>query len=144
MRDPRLQSYIEYYERLTPVSLEDIGRVMTDDVHFSDPFNDVTGLESTRRIFAQMFDDLDDVAFKVLHAALADDEPATGLLSWRLDATIRKNGSRLSIEGMSSIRFAPDGRVCEHIDHWDAGRQVYERLPLLGALLRWIRSRLAA
>jgi hypothetical protein len=30
MRDPRLQCYIEFFEQLTLVSLEDIGRVMTE------------------------------------------------------------------------------------------------------------------
>lgn len=142
MRDPRLQRYVEFFERLTPDSLADIGRVMTDDVHFADPFSDVTGLEPARRIFARMFEELDAATFRVRHAGLADEASDTGLLSWRLDAVVRKSGSRLCIEGMSAIRFASDGRVCEHIDHWDAGRQIYERVPLLGAVLRRIRARL--
>ena len=42
------------------------------------------------------------------------------------------------VEGMSEIRFAPDGRVTDHQDHWDAATQFYGRLPLIGPALRWL------
>jgi hypothetical protein len=32
--------------------------------------------------------------------------------------------------------------VVEHIDYWDAAEQIYERLPVLGNVLRPIRERL--
>jgi len=41
-------------------------------------------------------------------------------------------------EGMSDVHFAPDGRVADHQDHWDAAAQFYGRLPLVGPLLRWL------
>lgn len=143
-KDPRLARYIGFFERLTPGALAELDRVMTDDVRFADPFNDVTGLDATRRVFVHMFRDLDAAAFRVTHAGLSDEDETIGLLRWRLDATVRKNGRPLRIDGMSEIRFAADGRVREHVDHWDAGRQVYERVPLLGALLRRIRALLSA
>jgi len=36
------------------------------------------------------------------------------------------------------------GKVVEHIDYWDAAEQVYERLPLLGPILRRVRQRLGS
>jgi len=144
MRDRRLQRYIDYYEALTPATVKDIGLFMTDDVHFSDPFNDVIGLDETRRIFDKMFLDLDHVKFKITRAAVADGNDTCALLSWQLEATLKKSGKPMNIVGMSDIRFAEDGRVCEHIDHWDPGRQIYEHLPVLGAIIGRIRSHLAA
>ena len=43
---------------------------------------------------------------------------------------------------MSEIRFAPDGRVRAHIDHWDASREVYRKLPVLGWLIGLVAARL--
>ena len=40
------------------------------------------------------------------------------------------------------VKFAPDGRISEHIDHWDAAAQFYERIPVLGWLIRKVRRRL--
>jgi steroid Delta-isomerase len=45
---------------------------------------------------------------------------------------------------MSELTFDSDGKVARHIDYWDAGKHFYEKLPLLGALLRAIRRRVAA
>jgi hypothetical protein len=87
-----------------------------------------------------MFADVGAPRFIVLHHA------GSGLrryVRWRFEATARGRGAApLVIEGMSEIELAPDGRIAAHIDHWDAGRQVYERVPLLGWLLRRIRRRI--
>jgi len=144
MRDLRLQRYVKYFESLTPTAIENIGQYMTDDIHFSDPFNDVNGINATRLIFDKMFCDLEDVVFDVTHAAVAEEDDSFALLCWQLDATVKNSGKHLSISGMSRIYFAIDGRVREHIDHWDVSRQIYEQLPVLGPVLCWIRSRLAA
>ncbi|MDH3977625.1 MAG: nuclear transport factor 2 family protein [Gammaproteobacteria bacterium] len=140
--DERLQRYVQYFEALTLDSLSQLDEVMTGDVFFSDPFNEVTGLEPTRNIFIHMFAELDEPRFRVSSAAVAHGNEQTGLLSWTLEAMSR--GAPLRIEGMSEIKFAPDGRVCSHVDHWDAARQIYEGVPLLGAILKFLRRRLEA
>jgi len=115
--------------------------VMTDDVHFSDPFNSVHGIDNVRGLFADMYAQMSDARFVVTHAAMAED--GSGLLRWELDGRMQGSGAAWHVEGMSHVRFGADGRVQEHIDHWDAARQFYERLPLIGWLLRRIRSRMA-
>ncbi len=45
------------------------------------------------------------------------------------------------IDGMSEIRFRADGRVAEHLDHWDAAEQLYERVPVLGTLIRLVKRK---
>ena len=40
------------------------------------------------------------------------------------------------------VWVAADGRVAYHRDYWDAAEEVYEKIPLLGGLLRWIKRRL--
>ena len=48
------------------------------------------------------------------------------------------------ITGMSEVAFDQDLKVISHIDHWDAGEQFYARLPVLGWLIRLVRSKLTA
>jgi len=31
-----------------------------------------------------------------------------------------------------------------HRDYWDAAEELYEHLPLVGSLLRWLKRRIAA
>ena len=133
-----LQRYVDFYEQMTPASIARFGEVMTEDARFADPFNDVQGLDKVQAIFEHMFENLTDVRFSVKHAALSGDE--TALLSWTLNASM--GGKPWNVVGMSEIKFAADGRISQHIDHWDAARQFHERLPLVGWLLRAIRKRL--
>ena len=41
------------------------------------------------------------------------------------------------------MRFAADGRVVYHRDCWDAAEELYEKLPVLGALMRWLKRQAA-
>ena len=52
-------------------------------------------------------------------------------------------GAEWTLHGMSRVRFAADGRVAEHVDHWDTGGQLYARFPVLGPVIRWLQRRLA-
>lgn len=133
-------AYLRFFENLTPQSLARLDDVVTPDVRFRDPFNDVAGVDAMRRVLAKMFQDVDDPVFRVTHAAEAGD--GTCLVRWTFDCRFR--GRSWQVIGTSELHLAADGRVVAHIDHWDSGRQFYEKLPLIGAMLRFIRRRCAA
>ncbi len=135
-------AYVRFYESLSPGGLANLSTYVTDDVRFKDPFNDVVGVEAYRHLLAKMFEAVPDIAFKVSHRAIAGD---VCFLRWRCQGTLARLGAApWVVDGMSELRFALDGRVREHVDHWDAAAQFYERLPLLGGLFRLIRRRVAS
>lgn len=103
-------------------------------VRFRDPFNDVRGIEPLRRLLAHSRRQLPGARFEVLDTAWS---APTAYLKWRMAARVKVLGD-WQVEGVSEVRFAPDGRVAEHLDHWDAAEQFYGRLPLIGPLLRWL------
>ncbi len=132
------EAYCRYLENLTPETLARLGDYVTDDVRFKDPFNDVRGRDAMRRVFIHMFETLGQIRFTVHHAARDDD---TLLIAWRFESRLR--ALPWAFDGTSVVRFAADGRVREHIDHWDAASDFYERLPLIGWLLARLRARVA-
>jgi hypothetical protein len=83
-----------------------------------------------------MFEQAADPRFLVTEK-LADDNSA--MLVWEL-----RYGKGRRIRGVSHLRFADDGRVAYHRDYWDAAEELYMKLPLLGALMRWLRKQLTA
>ncbi len=44
--------------------------------------------------------------------------------------------------GISHLRFDTEGKIILHKDFWDAAGGLYEYLPVLGGVMRWIKSRL--
>lgn len=134
--------YIRFYEALSPASLSDIGAVCHEDICFKDPFNETLGLDAYKALLEGMFQSAPDITFRVLHCAY-DGEVC--FLRWDSQATVKALGKEpWAVKGMSELRFSEDGRIISHIDHWDAASQFYERLPVIGFLLRAIRRRVAS
>jgi hypothetical protein len=142
MTDSQLQRYTEFFEQLNQDNLAGLNRVMTEDIHFVDPFNDVTGIDKVQKIFRHMYDNLESPQFRVTHAAIANGAENRGMIRWELHSLL--NNKPYRIVGMSELGFSEDGRVNEHIDHWDASQQFYARLPVIGWLLGLVRARLKA
>ena len=134
-----LGAYARYFESLTPESLPGLGALVTDDIHFRDPFNDVRGRDALIHIFEHMFRTTQNAKFTVLR--IAADE-AGGILEWVFDFEVR--GRAMHIAGTSVVTLSEDGRVAAHIDHWDVAGQLYATLPLIGPVIRWITGRFSA
>ena len=140
--DPRVQRIIGFYEGLAPAGLARLGEVYTAQAHFKDPFNEVQGLPAIAHIFNHMFGALDSPRFDVITAVADGDEV---FLTWDFRFSRRGVGAgKMCIHGASHLRLGPDGRVAVHRDYWDAAEELYEKLPLIGALMRWLKRRAVA
>ncbi|SDF79016.1 SnoaL-like domain-containing protein [Limimonas halophila] len=132
--------YLAHFARLTPENLDELDAVCAPDVRFVDPFNDVTGINAFKHVLAEMFETLDAPAFRIDDRA---DGAHASYVRWTFTARL-KGGKSLTIAGMSELHTDADGSVSAHIDHWDAAGQLYEKLPVVGAFMRWLRRRVAA
>lgn len=130
-----------FYQTLTPASLSELGRVYCEDARFKDPFHEVQGVPAIRAIFEHMYRRLGKPHFAV-HDQLGDAQQ--GFVTWDFFYCFPGETHERCIHGSTHLRFAPDGRVCEHRDYWDAAQELYEQLPVLGGLMRWLRRRVAA
>jgi ketosteroid isomerase-like protein len=130
-----LARYCRFFETLEATSLKQIDDLFAADALFSDPFNRVRGPAAIRRIFEHLLRHWPKARFQVLEAC---GEEQQAYLRW----TFRPDPSRpLSIEGVSRVRFNADGRVVSHRDYWDSASELYARLPVLGAPVRWLLRR---
>lgn len=131
-----------YFEQVSPAALSRLGEIYADDAYFKDPFNEVRGVAEIRRVFEHMFVQLAEPRF-VIRDTVA--QGADAFLTWDFRFRLRRfrDGEQL-IRGASHLRFAPDGRVCFHRDYWDAAEELYEKLPVLGGLMRWLKRRAAS
>ena len=137
--DPRVQRVIAAFEALSPGDLERLGAYYTEDARFKDPFNEVQGLPAIRAVFAHMFVALEAPRFVVTEAIVQDDQC---FLVWDFLFRFRRfSREPQTVRGGSHLKFAPDGRVVLHRDYWDTAEELYEKLPAVGALMRWLKRR---
>lgn len=137
--DARVRRVIEVFERLAPADVATLDGVYVPDARFKDPFNEVRGVPAIQRIFDHMFVALEAPRFEIRDVVAEGDQC---FLTW--DFVFRMKRLRRDeqrIHGGSHLRFAPDGRIAEHRDYWDAAEELYEKLPAVGALMRWLKRR---
>ena len=137
--DPRVRRVVERFESISPADLDRLDDLYTPDARFKDPFNDVQGLPAIRGVFAHMFVALDNPRF-VVREVLVDGDGC--FLTWDFLFRFRRfAGGEQTVHGGSHLRFAADGRIEMHRDYWDAAEELYEKLPAVGALMRWLKRR---
>ena len=134
-----LYRVIDFFQSISADSARTLSQIYTDDVWFKDPFNEVQGLEQVSHIFTHMFEQVDAPRFVVTHSVLQDDQ---AFLTWDFLFRMRRfSDYEQCIRGATHVRFASDGRVAYHRDYWDAAEELYEKLPVVGSLMRWLKTR---
>lgn len=135
-----MQRLVDYFEQLSPHSLALLPGVYAANARFKDPFNEVQGLAAIEGIFSHMFSALHAPRFVVRERVL---QGAQCFLTWdfRFRFKTYSAESEQCILGASHIVFGADGLVVLHRDYWDAAEELYEKLPGVGALMRWLKRR---
>ncbi len=131
---------VHFFETLSPQQLERLGELYTLDARFKDPFNEVQGLEPIAAIFRHMYASLDNPRF-IVTGQVAEGNQC--FLTWQFKFGFKNfhKGVEQSIAGASHLVLAPDGRIQMHRDYWDAAEELYEKLPVVGGLMRWLKKR---
>jgi ketosteroid isomerase-like protein len=135
--DARVQEIVALFERFTAADLPRLAEFYAADARFKDPFNEVQGVPAIRRVYEHMFATLDRPRFVVRDVIVQGDQC---FLTWEFHFRMRRlDRSEQLIRGGSHLRLAADGRIELHRDYWDAAEELYEKLPGLGALMRWLK-----
>lgn len=130
----------QLYEHLTPAKLEHLDRYYASDALFKDPFNEVEGISAIVAIFKHMFATLDTPRFVVTESLAQGD---VAFLVWEFHFRFQRWNQQTDqcIRGATHVRFNKQGLVVLHRDYWDAAEELYEKLPALGVMMRWLRRR---
>jgi len=140
--DPRVLRVVALFEQLVPADVARLPEFYAANARFKDPFNDVVGVPQIQRVFAHMFVALDEPRF-VIRDVLVDGDQC--MLTWDFLFRMRRFDRRVqTVHGATHLRFDAQGLVALHRDYWDAAEELYEKLPVLGALMRWLKRRAAS
>ena len=140
-----MTAVVDYFEALHPGDVAHLSSLYCDDAFFKDPFNAVQGLPAIVRIFDHMFDTLVEPRFVITQSVQQGEHC---FVTWDFVFAPKSSPRQtMTIRGASHMVLKQDGdiwRVALHRDYWDAAEELYEKLPILGSLMRWLKKKLAS
>lgn len=137
------QAYAQFFQTLnSEMKQSHYEQFFTSESYFEDPFHKVQGIENIYPIFTKMYELLYQPSFHVLEVVCAQD--AITYIQWEFVYQRDANAPKESFIGVSRVLFFENGTVLSHIDYWDAATHIYEKVPLLGSILRFIKKRINA
>lgn len=136
--EPLVARFREVYQALRHDTLDLLREVYDPRVVFEDPLHKVEGLDALTAYFERLYTGVESIRFEFGDVV---EGRGQAMLTWTMYMKHRRlrRGEELDLPGATHIRF---GRQVEyHRDYFDAGALLYERLPLLGGVVRAIRRR---
>ena len=113
------------------------------DVVFLDPIVELRGRDSLKAYYADMYKNVTSIRFDFFGGVEKDDE---AVVFWTMEVRAEgfKGGEPVLLDGTSHIKFGGEsGKAVYHRDYFDMGAFVYENIPVLGSIVRYVKKKLS-
>lgn len=137
-----IEAFADFFSNLTEDSVQrKIDSVYSGDAYLNDTLKEHRGLDSIRDYFIQTARSVNSCRVKI------DDIARSGAdyyVRWTMDVQFKtlNRGRVCRTIGMSHLRFNPEGLINYHQDFWDSTSGFFEYVPIVGRLIRTIKSRI--
>ena len=140
MSNAAVDNIFTYFETITEQSVSTLSEYYSEDAYFKDPFNEVHDVKHIQHIFAHMYTALDKPRF-VITSRIVENNAC--FLVWDFKFYMKNYNPTIeqTIRGGSHLILNAEGKIVSHRDYWDAAEELYEKLPVVGALMRWLKKR---
>ena len=137
--NPLIERFKDFYSELHSADLSQLQAIYDNDIVFKDPVHEIKRLVGLEDYFTELCRDVSECRFEYLDELVSE---TSAYITWIMYFRHPKLNNRLiSVRGVSHLNFTD--KVTFHEDVYDMGAMLYEHIPLLGRLIRWLRQRLA-
>lgn len=137
-----VENFKQLYHTLSRdnLSLDLLRSAYHENIQFIDPLHNLHGTTQLLGYFRELYSNVEHCQFSFEHEIIQDEQ---AVLFWSMSYRHPRlnQGKTISVQGNSLLRFDADG-VYFHRDYIDMGAMLYEYIPLLGAVIRWLKRRM--
>ena len=127
MKNSIVKNYINLFNNLSPDNIDEFDNLISKDIIFIDPFNNIKGTNAFKNIFYHMFKNVKEPKFFILNYSINKQRV---FLKWKMTFFAFK--SLQTIEGMSELSLNGNGKVVSHTDYWDSLNGLFIKIPFIG------------
>ncbi len=123
------------FNELNKSNINRVDLVYDREIHFIDPLHELKDLESYKRYLADLYENTTSCSFDFTEEMIQGD---SAFLVWTMRVEHKKLSRPATVPGISHIRF--NEKITFHQDFFDVGAMLYENIPVLGPLVRMVKS----
>ena len=132
----------EFFQKLNKETMHLVDEFYDQDILFRDPLVEIKNRRDMKSYYEKLYGNVETIAWE-----FADEirEGNHSTLVWKMILTAKNlNGNKpIYLDGVSVITFgAKEGKAIYHRDYFDMGAFVYEGIPLLGTVIRYIKKKM--
>jgi len=133
-----IDSFRNIYTELNAKNIESVNSIYDEDIIFIDPFHEIRGLEALRNYFNGLYKNVISCEFS-FGEIYAKNNSAMILWTMALKHRSLSGKNPIYVSGNTHIRF--NEKIYLHRDYFDAGQMLYENLPLVGSVIKFIKQK---
>lgn len=134
----------EFFNQLSQNTMDLVDRFYAENTHFLDPVVNLRGRKAVRKYYENLYQNVESIRFEFSGKIEQGDEQVA-FWTMVLRAKGLNGGKEVRVIGNSHFRLDPQTRqALYHRDYFDMGEFIYEGVPVLGSVIRYIKGRLSA
>ena len=130
-----------FFEKLTKDNMTLVDEFYHPQVDFIDPVGSIKGSEKIKQYYGHMYQNVKSIKFDFTEFHEAGNH-VTAIWKMTLETEKLNGGEPFSVDGNSVIKFDENGKAVYHRDYFDMGSFIYERIPVVGFVIKKIKARL--
>ena len=134
-----LNNFKAFYQNSAELHLEQIDALYTQDIEFRDPLHTILGILALKSYMKNLYATSRDIRFEYTDELYGEN---WATISWLMHFRHPSlaGGKLISVRGITQIRFTD--RIFYHEDFYDLGAMIYQHVPILGRIIRFINQRI--
>lgn len=134
-----LNNFKAFYQNSGELHLEQIDALYTQDIEFRDPLHTILGILALKSYMKNLYANSRDIRFEYTDELYGEN---WATISWLMHFRHPSlaGGKLISVRGITQIRFTD--RIFYHEDFYDLGAMIYQHVPILGRIIRFINQRI--
>ena len=132
-----------FFDHLSKDNMKLVDEFYHPQVEFIDPVGEMKGSDKIKKYYENMYKNVKELKFEFTNFIQSENQVVA---VWKMHLKTHKlnGGETYSVDGNSVIRFDEAGKAVYHRDYFDMGAFVYEKIPVVGYVIRNIKNRFKA
>ncbi|MFT6733742.1 MAG: hypothetical protein ACJAS9_001932 [Polaribacter sp.] len=136
-----VEKFKSTYQNMNASNIESIEGLYAEEIQFTDPFHKIDGLGNLKQYFEELYQNVESVEFEFGNSL---NENKQFFIEWEMTVCHPKlnKAKPILVPGGTLIKIDEFEKIIFHRDYFDAGAMLYEQIPLLGRVIKWVKQKI--